>query len=180
MKYIIGAGIGGLFGIGAPLMLNTDNIEDSNDSRLEEFQPAENKPPIPIDNALILPDDYCGYITYESTDVKEQAKECLKRSEIDISSLQPIYYVDSVVLKPGDVIIDTDSGDIGLLLHRYDVLEYTPMISSDFGTPDCAIWAWEILWTGRGSDEGNRYQPYTESGVVNMILSGTFEYIPAI
>ena len=88
--------------------------------------------------------------------------------------------MDSVVLKLGDVIIDTDSGDIGLLLHRYDVLEYTPMISPDFGTSDCAIWAWEILWTGRGSDEGNRYQPYTESGVVNMILSGTFEYIPAI
>jgi hypothetical protein len=88
--------------------------------------------------------------------------------------------VDNVELKPGDVIIDTDSGEIGLLLHRYDVLEYTPMISPDFGTPDYAIWAWEILWTGPGSSESNRYQPYTEDGLVNMILSGTFEYIAAI
>jgi hypothetical protein len=88
--------------------------------------------------------------------------------------------VDNVELKPGDVIIDTDSGEIGLLLHRYDVLEYTPMISPDFGTPDYAIWAWEILWTGPGSNESNRYQPYTESGLINMIHSGTFEYIPAI
>jgi len=89
MKYIIGAGIGGLFGIGAPLMLNTDNIEaeDSDDSRLEEFQPAENKPPSPIDNALILPDDYCGYIDYESDNPKEQAKECLRRSNIAVPAI---------------------------------------------------------------------------------------------
>ena len=88
--------------------------------------------------------------------------------------------MDNVKLKAGDVIIDTDSGEIGLLLHRYDVLEYTPMISPDFGTPDYAIWAWEILWTGPDSNESNRYQPYTEDGLVNMILSGTFEYIAAL
>jgi len=80
MKYIVGASIGGLFGIGAPLMLNADKIIDNNDSRQEDSQPVENKPPIPIDNALVLPDDYCGYITYESTDIKEQAKECIERS----------------------------------------------------------------------------------------------------
>ena len=88
--------------------------------------------------------------------------------------------MDNVELKIGDIIIDTDNGEIGLLLHRYDVLEYTPMISPDFGTPDYAIWAWEILWTGPGSDASNRYQPYTEGGLSNLILSGTFEYIPAI
>ena len=77
--------------------------------------------------------------------------------------------MDNVVLKIGDIIIDADSGEIGLLLHRYDVLEYTPM-----------IWAWEILWTGPDSNESNRYQPYTEDGLVNMILSGTFEYIAAL
>ena len=88
--------------------------------------------------------------------------------------------MDDVVLKVGDVIIDADRGDIGLLLYRYDVLEYTPMISPDFGASDHAIWAWEILWTGPGSDIGNRYQPYTEDGLVNMILSGTFEYITAL
>ena len=88
--------------------------------------------------------------------------------------------MDNVELKVGDVIIDTERGEIGLLLHRYDVLEYTPMISADFGTPDYAIWAWEILWTGPGADVNNRYQPYTEQGLVNMILSGTFEYIAAL
>ena len=88
--------------------------------------------------------------------------------------------MDNVELKVGDVIIDAERGEIGLLLHRYDVLEYTPMISSDFGTPDYAIWAWEILWTGSQSDADNRFQPYTEDGLQNMILSGTFEYIAAV
>jgi hypothetical protein len=88
--------------------------------------------------------------------------------------------VDNVELKVGDVIIDAERGEIGLLLHRYDVLEYTPMISPDFGTPDYAIWAWEILWTGPDADVNNRFQPYTEDGLINMILSGTFEYIAAL
>jgi hypothetical protein len=86
----------------------------------------------------------------------------------------------NIKLKRGDVIVDNDSGEIGLLLHRYDVLEYTPHVTPDFYEPDLAIWAWEVLWTGPGSDESNRYQPYTEQGIVNMILSGTFEYIAAI
>jgi len=87
MKYIVGASIGGLFGLGAPLMMNADNIEDSNDSRQEESQPAEEAPPTPIDNALTLPDDYCGYIDYESSEPKEQAKECLERSIIAVPSI---------------------------------------------------------------------------------------------
>lgn len=80
MKYIVGASIGGLFGIGAPLMLNADKIIDNNSSRQEESQHAEDVLPTPINNALVLPDDYCGYIVYEATDLKEQVKECLKRS----------------------------------------------------------------------------------------------------
>ena len=88
--------------------------------------------------------------------------------------------MDKPELSVGDVIIDTKSGEIGLLLHRYDVLEYTPMVTPDLYNPEYVIWAWEILWTGPGSDESNRYHPYTEVGLLNMITAGTFEYIPAI
>jgi hypothetical protein len=87
MKYIVGAGIGGLFGIGAPMMLDADKIEDNNYSRQEESQPVEEVPPTPIDNALTLPDDYCGYIDYESEDLKEQAKECLRRSILAVPAI---------------------------------------------------------------------------------------------
>jgi len=36
------------------------------------------------------------------------------------------------------------------------------------------------LWSGPAADKNNRYFPYTESGLLNMIEAGTFEYIAAI
>jgi len=87
MKYVIGAGIGGLFGLSAPFMMEARDINNSTDSRQEESQLVEEVPPTPIDNALTLPDDYCGYIDYESIDLKEQAKECLKRSIIAVPAI---------------------------------------------------------------------------------------------
>ena len=83
MKYIIGAGIGGLFGLGVPLAIDAKKtlmIEHDLSPRIEVPQPVEDNIPIPIDNALILPDNVCGYINYNSDDVKEQAKECLSYS----------------------------------------------------------------------------------------------------
>jgi hypothetical protein len=81
MKYIVGASIGGLFGIGAPMMLDVNKIDNNdNDSRIEESQPTEEDTPVPIDSTLILPDNVCGYIKYKSDEIKEQAKECLEYS----------------------------------------------------------------------------------------------------
>ena len=83
MKYIIGASIGGLFGLGVPLAMEVkDTLMGEHDlsPRIEVPQPVEDNIPIPIDNALILPDNVCGYINYNSDDVKEQAKECLSYS----------------------------------------------------------------------------------------------------
>ena len=83
MKYIIGASIGGLFGLGVPLAMevkDTYMFEHDLSPRIEVPQPVEDNIPIPIDNALILPDNVCGYINYSSEDIKEQAKECLSYS----------------------------------------------------------------------------------------------------
>jgi len=77
MKYIVGAGIGGLFGFSVPLMLTVEETPNDLIPRIEDSQPVETMPPIPIDGALILPDNSCGYIDYESEEIKEQAKECL-------------------------------------------------------------------------------------------------------
>ena len=87
MKYIVGASIGGLFGLSVPFMMETDAIINDNDSRQEESQLFNEYSPAPIDHALTLPDDYCGYIEYESIDPREQAKECLKRSSIALPSI---------------------------------------------------------------------------------------------
>ena len=65
MKILIeGAGIGGLFGLSVPFMLNAQEVNNGNDSRQEEFQPVEVYVHIPIDNLLLLPDNYCGLLDY--------------------------------------------------------------------------------------------------------------------
>jgi len=88
MKYIVGASVGGLFGIGMPLMFDVQEIKDDNyATRQEEPQPVEEGPPTSIDPALTLPDNFCEYIEYESADPKEQAKECLKRSILAVPSI---------------------------------------------------------------------------------------------
>ena len=83
MKYIIGASIGGLFGLGVPFAMSVKDtlmIEHEESPRIEVPQPVGDQLPIPIDDALILPDDMCGYIDYNSEEMKEQAKECLSYS----------------------------------------------------------------------------------------------------
>jgi len=86
--------------------------------------------------------------------------------------------VDITELQPGGVIIDRKTGDIGLLVRRYDIVEHLPIaLDMIFEDEDEGLWAWEILWSGKDADKNNRYFPYTESGLLNMIRSGTFEYI---
>jgi hypothetical protein len=87
MKYIVGASIGGLFGFSVPMMMDIQQINSEESPRIEESQPAEEVTPVPIEGALILPDNMCGYITYDSVDPKEQAKECL---EVEIPAVPAI------------------------------------------------------------------------------------------
>ena len=67
----------------------------------------------------------------------------------------------------GMVIKDIISGDVGLLIKRYNVM-------SDWDD-ESAIWAWDILWTGPCTDGTNRNQPYTETGLLGMINAGRME-----
>ncbi len=89
MKYIIGASIGGLFGLSLPMMIATDEKDGIVDEvpRVEEFQPAEEDKSTPIGSALLLPDNSCGYFEPIATNPKEQAKECLQRIEASIPAI---------------------------------------------------------------------------------------------
>jgi len=87
MKYIVGASIGGLFGIGMPIMMEIQKVNDEEIPTQEEFQPIERDFHIPIDNMLLLPDNYCGSLDYESTEPLEQARECLERSPARIPAI---------------------------------------------------------------------------------------------
>lgn len=77
MKYIIGASIGGLFGFSLPMMLDVEKVINSEVPRIENSQPVDDNSPVPIKDKLILPDNTCGYLSYDSKDTKEKAKECL-------------------------------------------------------------------------------------------------------
>ena len=77
MKYIVGASIGGLFGFGMPLFMDVNKAKNNESPRIEVPQPVEDEPPVPIENKLTLPDNTCGYLNYDTKDLKEQAKECL-------------------------------------------------------------------------------------------------------
>jgi hypothetical protein len=81
MKYIVGASVGGLFGLGVPFMIDVNETYMNDDiARQEEFQPAEDEPQTPIDMSLTLSDTVCEYVSYKSEEPIEQAKECLKFS----------------------------------------------------------------------------------------------------
>jgi hypothetical protein len=81
----------------------------------------------------------------------------------------------SVKLGVGDIIVDRVSGEVGLLLYRYDIL-YDRYDESD---DDICVWAWEIFWAGPRIS-GSRYQSYTEFGLENMVVAGTFELYKCI
>ena len=85
--------------------------------------------------------------------------------------------MDIFYLQPGGVIIDHVTGDVGLLIRRYDIIEHIPLTLDIISDNEEGLWAWEILWSGKETDKDNRYFPYTETGLVNMIRVGTFEYI---
>ena len=87
MKYIVGAGIGGLFGLSVPLVMEMRIDLDNESPRIEDSQPVESISPVRIENSLTLPDNSCRYILYDSNDVKEQAKQCL---DVDIPAIPAI------------------------------------------------------------------------------------------
>ncbi len=89
--------------------------------------------------------------------------------------------MDIIHLEPGGVIIDHKTGEVGLLIRRYNIIEHIPLsmeVSWDIiSDNEDGLWAWEIFWSGKEADKNNRYFPYTETGLLNMIRTGTFEYI---
>ena len=76
--------------------------------------------------------------------------------------------VHKLQLKAGDIVVDKTTGDVGLLLFRYDVLH------DIYEDDEVKIWAWDILWAGPATSDSNRRSPYTESGMIILIIAGVF------
>lgn len=78
-----------------------------------------------------------------------------------------------VGFQSGDLVVDTASGDFGLLLERFDVLEHAP----EFKLRG-KVYAWDIVWTGKSVTSLNKYTPYTEVGLNKCIKDGVLLYVP--
>jgi hypothetical protein len=72
-----------------------------------------------------------------------------------------------VKLNIGDVIIDSVSGDVGLLMRRYSL---TKEESVDY----LSLWVWDIYWIGSAIEKSDRIHMWTEYGLINIIKAGTF------
>ena len=77
-----------------------------------------------------------------------------------------------VIFQSGDLVIDADTGDIGLLLERFDVLEHAPEQKLRG-----RVYAWDIIWTGKNVTNLNKYTPYTEVGLNKCIKDGILLYV---
>jgi hypothetical protein len=80
------------------------------------------------------------------------------------------YYTEQYTEKDlfaGMMIEDIISGDVGILVKRYDVMACWEL--------EPEIWAWEIIWTGPATHAVNKNQPYTENGLLGMLNAGRVE-----
>jgi hypothetical protein len=62
-------------------------------------------------------------------------------------------------------------------MRRYNIVEHIPLTLDIISDNEEGLYAWEILWSGKNADKNNRYFPYTEVGLLNMIRAGSFEYV---
>ena len=72
----------------------------------------------------------------------------------------------NIKLETGDIVVDNESKEAGLLIRRYDLFEHT---NNPIYPP---LGAWEIMWTGTNV-RGNKMQAFTEESLHNMIIAGS-------
>ena len=69
-------------------------------------------------------------------------------------------------LKPGLLIRDVQTGDLGLLIKKFNIF------SSAEHEP---IWVWAMTWTGPATDEYNRNTPFLEDAVLGLLNGGVWD-----
>jgi len=71
--------------------------------------------------------------------------------------------------EPGDIVLDTMNGDVGVLLRRYNLFEHGYYGSED----EVLTMVWDIYWTGPElTPVGDHFQTYTEEGLTLLHTSG--------
>ncbi len=68
-------------------------------------------------------------------------------------------------LSIGIMVQDVISGDVGIFVSRYNVMEV-------WRDEELPIWAWNMMWTGPSTNVQNRNTPFTEFGILGLLNSG--------
>ena len=84
--------------------------------------------------------------------------------------MDPLYkslkeHIDLINLNIGDIIVDTDSGDIGILTKKS---RHIDMVVDD-------IFIWNIKWSG-GASESERVDILEEEGLKLSIVIGAYDW----
>ena len=78
---------------------------------------------------------------------------------------QKIY--NSSDLRVGSLIRDIQTGDLGLLVRRYNLF--------DESSTEEPVWVWEMTWTGPATDSFNRHTPFVEQALIGLLNGGVWE-----
>lgn len=68
-------------------------------------------------------------------------------------------------LEDGTLIKDIDSGDLGLLVNRFDLMK---------DWEEEPIWVWDMYWSGPSTDHENRNVPFIESAILGLLNGGVW------
>ena len=81
-------------------------------------------------------------------------------------------YSVTISFDVGDIVVDRDTNESGVLLRKIDLLDKVLLVDYDFP----GINAWEILWSGKSlADSSIRMHIYTENGLTNMVREGLLQ-----
>lgn len=69
-------------------------------------------------------------------------------------------------LKPGLLIRDIQTGDLGLLVRKFNIF---PFVGYE------PVWVWSMTWTGPATDEYNRNTPFLEDAVLGLLNGGVWD-----
>ena len=70
-------------------------------------------------------------------------------------------------LKAGLLIRDIQTGDLGLLIERFDI--FSSIKGHD------PIWVWSMTWTGPATESHNRNTPFLEEAVLGLLNGSVWE-----
>mgnify|MGYP003676461884 CR=1 FL=1 len=81
-------------------------------------------------------------------------------------TVMPTYKFQIEDLESGCLIKDLKSGDLGLLVRRFDLMK--------MHADEDPIWVWDMHWAGPATDEVNKNIPFIEEAILGLLNGGVW------